>query len=96
MWIYSGAHAKMRLHREDNDKDFIDNVSSALFINPVVPAADQLPVTLRPLHQYNMTERMAILEGMPLFTPADQVGMEVPVPVVQEAARADSPSASGA
>ena len=82
MWMYSCPQDKMRIHREDNDKDAFDNVLSALFINPVVPAMDQLPITLQLLHQYNMTECLAILEGMPLFTPAGQVGKEVPVPVV--------------
>ena len=85
MWMYSGPQDKMRLHREDNDKDAVDNVLSALFINPVVPAMDELPITLRPLHQYNMTKRQAILEGMPSFTPSGLAGKEVHVPVVQEA-----------
>ena len=37
MWMYSGPNDKRRLHREDNDKDAVDNVLSALFINPAVP-----------------------------------------------------------
>ena len=80
MWMYSGPNDKMLLHREDNEKDTVDNVLSALFINPVVSAMDKLPITLRPLHQYNMTERMAALEGMPPFTPTGLAGMEVPLP----------------
>ena len=69
MWMYSGPNDMMRLHCEDNDKYTVDNVLSALFVSSAVPAVDQLPTTLRPLHQYNLTERMAILEGMPPFTP---------------------------
>ena len=38
MWMYSRANNNMWLHREDNDKDTIDNVLSALFINPMVRA----------------------------------------------------------
>ena len=82
MWMYSGPQDKMRLHREDNDKDAVDNVLSALFINLVVPAMDQLSITLRLLHQYNMTKCLGILVGMPAFTPAGLAGKEVPVPVV--------------
>ena len=51
MWMYSGPRDKMRLHVEDNDKDTVDNVLSALFVNPSLPAVDQLSATLRPLHQ---------------------------------------------
>ena len=94
MWMYSGLDSKMRLHLEDNDKEAVDVVLSTLFINPVVPAVEDLPLTLWPLHQLNMTERLAILDGMPAFTLAGE--KETPVPVVQEVEAAESPSAPGA
>ena len=94
--MYSGPNDKMRLHREDNDKDAVDNVLSALFINPAVPAMEELPISLRPLHQYNMTERLAVLEGVPPYTPAGPARKVVPVPVVHDAEEAETPSASGA
>ena len=96
MWMYSGSSDKMRLHVEDNDKDTIDNVLSALFVNPSVLAADELPAALRPLHQYNLTERMARLEGMPSFSPTGPADSDVPLPAPRGAEGADSPSASGA
>ena len=34
MWMYSGPSDKMRLHVEDNDKDTIDNILSALLSAP--------------------------------------------------------------
>ena len=63
MWMYSGPNDKMRLHVKDNDKDVVDNILSALFVNPSVLPTDEVRAALRPLHQYNLTERMPSWKG---------------------------------
>ena len=78
MWMYSGPKDKMRLHA-------VDNVLSALFVNPSVLPVDELRMALQPLHQYDLTERMDLLEGMPPFTPTGQADLEVPTPAMRGA-----------
>lgn len=96
MWMYSWPNDKMGLHVEDNDKDTVDNILSALFVSPSVLPVDELRAALRPLHQYHLTERMALLKGMHPFTPTGPADSDVPMPAPRGAEGADSLSASGA
>jgi len=87
----------MRLHCNDHSAATVAHIMGILFINPVVPVPRNNDT--RPLHQYSLKDRLAVLEQMPEFTPLGLAGEEkkdAAAPVVTTEGTAESPGASDA